>query len=278
MAVFLREKMINKVLELPVEHILPNPAQPRRVIARPELESLAQSIRENGILQPLSVRRIRPGVYELIAGERRLRAAKLADLDVVPCIVVDATVQQSAILSVLENLQRKDLTFFEEALAYHSLLHDWAVTQEEAAQRLGKAQSTIANKLRLLRLSPEQQEKILTNRLTERHARALLKLDDPKKRDQVLNTMIAKKLTVEKTEEYINRLIAHTPKPRQERVFVVKDVRLFLNTVNRAVDTMQKAGVNAQTRQVDRDEYIEYIVTIPKQPQKKAEPRLTAVR
>lgn len=278
MAVFSREKVVNKVIEVGVDNILPNPAQPRKVISQPELESLAESIRENGVLQPLSVRRIRDGVYELIAGERRLRAAKLANLSVVPCIVVDATAQQSAILSVLENLQRKDLTFFEEALAYHSLIHDWGVTQEEAAQRLGKAQSTIANKLRLLRITPDQQAKILANCLTERHARALLKIDDQRKRDQVLDTIISRKLTVEKTEEYINRLLCHTPKPRQERVFVVKDVRLFLNTVNRAIDTMQKAGVNAQARQVEKDEYIEYIVTIPKNPSKTSTPKLLATR
>ncbi len=276
MAVFSREKVVNKVIEVGVDLILPNPAQPRKVISQSELLSLAQSIRENGVLQPLSVRRIRDGVYELIAGERRLRAAKLANLPAVPCIVVDTTAQQSAILSVLENLQRSDLTFFEEANAYYSLIHDWAVTQEEAAQRLGKAQSTIANKLRLLRISPEQQNKILINRLSERHARALLKIDDPKKRDQTLDVIIDRKLTVEKTEEYINRLLSHTPKPRQERVFVVKDVRLFLNTVNRAIDTMQKAGVNAQAKQVEKDDYIEYIVTIPKQP-KKTEPKLAAV-
>ncbi len=276
MAVFSREKVVNKVIEVGVHNILPNPAQPRKVISQSELASLAESIRENGVLQPLSVRRIRDGVYELIAGERRLRAAKLINLPVVPCIVVDATAQQSAILSVLENLQRSDLTFFEEANAYYSLIHDWAVTQEEAAQRLGKAQSTIANKLRLLRISPEQQNKILLNRLSERHARALLKIDDPKKRDQTLDVIIARRLTVEKTEEYINGLLCHTPKPRQERVFVVKDVRLFLNTVNRAVDTMQKAGVNAQAKQVEKDDYIEYIVTIPKQA-KKTEPKLAAV-
>ncbi len=276
MAVFSREKVVNKVIEVGVHNILPNPAQPRKVISQSELASLAESIHENGVLQPLSVRRIRDGVYELIAGERRLRAAKLISLPVVPCIVIDATAQQSAILSVLENLQRSDLTFFEEANAYYSLIHDWAVTQEEAAQRLGKAQSTIANKLRLLRISPEQQNKILLNRLSERHARALLKIDDPKKRDQTLDLIIARRLTVEKTEEYINGLLCHTPKPRQERGFVVKDVRLFLNTVNRAVDTMQKAGVNAQAKQVEKDDYIEYIVTIPKQA-KKTEPKLAAV-
>ena len=277
MAVFSREKIVNKVILVGVEQILPNPAQPRKVINQSELESLALSIRESGVLQPLSIRRIRDGVYELIAGERRLRAAKLAGLTAVPCIVVDATAQQSAILSVLENLQRKDLSFFEEAQAFHSLIHDWAITQEAAAQRLGMAQSTIANKLRLLRLNTEQQNKIVANGLTERHARALLKIADEKKRGQVLNVIITRRLNVDQTEQYINRLLAHSPKRRQERIFVVKDVRLFINTVNRAVDTMQKAGVNAKTRQVERDDCIEYIVTIPKQGEK-ASPKLAVTR
>ncbi|MFA9379485.1 MAG: ParB/RepB/Spo0J family partition protein [Acetanaerobacterium sp.] len=275
MAVFSREKTINRVIEVPVENILPNPAQPRKGMRQEELQSLAVSIKENGVLQPLTVRRIRESVFELIAGERRLRAAMLAGFAVVPCVVVDATAQQSAIFSVLENLQRKDLTFFEEALAYHSLIHDWDITQEQAARRLGKAQSTIANKLRLLRLSEQEQKAILAGGLTERHARALLKLEDEAARAKVLEVVIARKLNVDKTEEYINKLSSHTPKQRQDKVIVVKDVRLFINTVNRAVNIMQKAGVDAQARQVERDEYIEYIVTIPKQAQKPS-PKLFA--
>lgn len=275
MSVFSKEKIINKVIEINTENILPNPAQPRKIMDSDELQSLAESIRYNGVLQPLTVRRMKDGLYELIAGERRLRAAKMIRLDVVPCIVVDTTGQQSALLSVLENLQRKDLTFFEEAMAYSALIRDWSITQEQAAVKLGKAQSTIANKLRLLRLTEEEQRLIINNHLTERHARALLKLDDEGERRMALDTIIAKGLNVGQTEEYINRLLSHTPKPRQEKVIVVKDVRLFINTVTKAVSIMQKAGVDAQAKQVEKDDYIEYIVTIPKQ-SRKPTPKLLA--
>lgn len=268
MAVFTRERTINKVLEISTEHILPNPAQPRKSMDSDELQSLAESIRANGVLQPLTVRRMKDGLYELIAGERRLRAAKLIGLPAVPCIVIDTTGQQSAVLSVLENLQRRDLTFFEEAMAYSALINDWGITQEQAAVKLGKAQSTIANKLRLLRLSEAEQQLIVKYRLTERHARALLKLENPSERRQVLDTIALKGLNVGQTEEYINKMLSHTPKPRQEKVIVVKDVRLFINTVTKAVSIMQKAGVDAQAKQVEKDDYIEYIVTIPKQSRK----------
>ncbi len=275
MSVFSKEKTINKVIEVGIEHILPNPAQPRKSIDSDELQSLAESIRANGVLQPLTVRRMKDGLYELIAGERRLRAAKLIGLTAVPCIVIDTTGQQSAVLSILENLQRKDLTFFEEAMAYAALIRDWGITQEQAAIKLGKAQSTIANKLRLLKLTEEEQRLITASRLTERHARALLKLEDEAERRETLNAIIAKGLNVGQTEEYVNRLLSHTTKPRQEKVIVVKDVRLFINTVTKAVSIMQKAGVDAHAKQVEKDDYIEYIVTIPKQARKPS-PKLFA--
>ncbi|SDN68565.1 ParB/RepB/Spo0J family partition protein [Acetanaerobacterium elongatum] len=275
MSVFSKEKTINKVIEINTENILPNPAQPRKIMDSDELQSLAESIRYNGVLQPLTVRRMKDGLYELIAGERRLRAAKMIQLDVVPCIVVDTTGQQSALLSVLENLQRKDLTFFEEAMAYSALIRDWGITQEQAAVKLGKAQSTIANKLRLLRLTEAEQRLIIKNHLTERHARALLKLDDEAERQEALNTIIAKGLNVGQTEEYISRIVNPILKPRQEKVIVVKDVRLFINTVTKAVNIMQKAGVDAHAKQVEKDDYIEYIVTIPKQ-SRKPTPKLLA--
>ena len=275
MSVFSKEKIINKVIEINTENILPNPAQPRKIMDSDELQSLAESIRYNGVLQPLTVRRMKDGLYELIAGERRLRAAKMIRLDVVPCIVVDTTGQQSALLSVLENLQRKDLTFFEEAMAYSALIRDWGITQEQAAVKLGKAQSTVANKLRLLRLTEEEQRLIIKNHLTERHARALLKLDDEAERQEALNTIISKGLNVGQTEEYISRIVSPILKPRQEKVIVVKDVRLFINTVTKAVNIMQKAGVDAHAKQVEKDDYIEYIVTIPKQ-SRKPTPKLLA--
>ena len=174
-AIFNREKTVNKVLSIHIDQILPNPYQPRKLFDEEELSGLSESIRSNGILQPLSVRRTTCGNYEIIAGERRFRACKQAGLEHVPCIVMDVDEQKSAILAILENIQRHDLSFFEQAEGIMRLIEEWGVTQEEAALRLGKAQSTIANKLRLLKIPPYLRHKILENGLTERHARALLK-------------------------------------------------------------------------------------------------------
>ncbi len=255
----------NRVRQLPLAYIRPNRAQPRRTFSEEELHGLAESIRENGVLQPLSVRRVAQNEYELVAGERRLRACALAGLQTAPCILIDCDDGQSAIFALLENLQRADLGPFEEAEGIYRLIHDWGVTQEEAARRLGKKQSTIANKLRLLRFSEAERGKITAGGLTERHARALLKLQNPEKRMEAIELAAAKGLTVQQTEELVEKLLCPQPKALpSQRTFVVKDVRLFMNTVHKAVALMRQSGIEAETAQNETEDYIECVVRIPK--------------
>lgn len=257
-------KVVNRVISVPVAQIIPNPAQPRKMFELGDLESLASSISENGLLQPLTVRTNYKGEYELISGERRLRAAKLAKLQEVPCIVMETDEKQSAVYALIENIQRQDLNFFEEAAAIKNLIVDWGITQEEASRRLGKAQSTIANKMRLLKFTENQQHKMLEAGLTERHARALLKINDEQTIDKAIYYIEQKNLNVNQTEKYIEALSKET-KPSRTFIPVIKDVRVFFNTINRAVETMQRAGINAKTEQIKDDDFIKYIVKIPVQ-------------
>ena len=268
---------MKSVLMLSPDKIFPNPSQPRRDFDEDELMGLAESINKNGILQPLSVRKRRDGGFELIAGERRLRAARLAGLSSIPCIELAVDERRSAVLALLENLQRQDLSCFEEADGYARLLNDWGVTQQEASSRLGKSQSAIANKLRLLKLTPDQRERISAARLSERHARALLRVEDNGERDRLLNEVIANTFTVSETERLVDNLLCPpepdpepepvqkveiTPAPR--RTPMVGDVRLFVNTITRAVDTMKEAGICAKTSKNESGEFIEYTIYIPK--------------
>lgn len=259
---FFRDKL--KLTKLSPDKILPNPSQPRKVFQEEELEGLAQSIAENGLLQPVTVRR-ENGTYYLIAGERRLRACKLAGLKEIPALVADCEPEDSAVLALLENLQRKDLQMFEQANAIVNLLREWQITQEEAAKRLGMSQSYLANKIRLLKLSPEEQEEILKHHLSERHARALLRVDDMTLRQKLLATVIERGLNVAQTEE----LAAAALQPKKQagkrkRTFIAKDIRLFINTIDHAVDAMKTAGIPAQTEKKETEEYIECTVRIPK--------------
>lgn len=252
-----------KVLFLPVDAIVPNPNQPRSVFTAPELEELANSIRSLGILQPLTVRK-RDGQWELVAGERRLRAAKLAGLEQVPCLSVQVDSQSSSLLALVENLQRRDLDFWEEALALRQLIDTYHISQEEAARRLGKSQSAIANKLRLLKLSPQVLNLLREHGATERHARALLRLEDPEQQLDVARRIVAQKLTVAQTEAVVEHVLSSGPVSRKRPTFIVKDVRLFLNTITRSLDLMRSAGVNAQCRRQDSDEEILLTIHIPR--------------
>jgi ParB family chromosome partitioning protein len=261
-SIFQKEKTINRVVLLPAAEIEPNPAQPRTTFDRSALNSLAESIRQNGILQPLTVRKNRNGRYELIAGERRLRAARIAGLSQVPAIILQTDEKDSAVLALLENLQREDLNFFEQATALVSAIVEWNVTQEEAALRLSMAQSTIANKIRLTRIPKEQQQRILEGGLTERHARALLKISDDVKRANVIEEVVARGYNVSQTEKFIDAVLENHP-PKM-RIPVVKDVRIFLNTINKALAVMKSAGIPAESEKKDEGAYIEYIVRIPK--------------
>lgn len=261
------------ILDIPIIKIRPNKSQPRKQFCEEELASLARSISENGVLQPLTVRKISQTEYELVTGERRLRASALAGLHRVPCIVIRCNDKESAVYALLENLQRADLGIFEEARGISRLIRRYGLTQEQAAQQLGKTQSTIANKLRLLRLSFEEQEWIESAGLSERHARALLKLTDEPTRREVLSRVISEGLNVSQTEELVAYLCQSTPKKkyRGKSKAVIKDIRIFVNTINKAIDTMRQAGIDAEAQKTDNEDFIEYTIRISKVKGSKAE-------
>ena len=251
-----------------------NKAQPRKVFNEDELSALSRSIAENGILQPLTVRKASQSEFELIAGERRLRAAILAGMKRVPCIIVKCTDKESAVYALLENLQRADLGIFEEARGISRLIRRYGLTQEQAADKLGKTQSTIANKLRLLKLSGEEQEWIENAGLTERHARALLRIDDEDIRREVLSKIISDNLNVSQTEALVGIYKHNNPKTEKNRgrsKAVIKDIRIFLNSINRAIDTMRLSGIDAQSVKTDSENFIEYTIRIPKSQLNKTE-------
>lgn len=254
-----------RVLYLSVDAIRANPDQPRKYFEPEALRELAESIGRYGILQPLTVRCGEDG-YELIAGERRLRAAKLAGLREVPCLAVRSDEEESALLSLIENLQRQDLHYMEEAAAIAKLIAVYGLSQEQAAERLGKSQSAVANKLRLLRLSPACVTLLREGGLSERHARALLRLSDENERLAALRVIVERGCNVAQAEAYIESVLqraAVTP-PRRRPTFIVKDVRLFLNTIRRSMDIMQRAGVDAAYEREDTDEEIRLIIRIPR--------------
>ncbi len=263
---FLRKKGLfesNKVLFLPVEAIVPNPMQPRKAFAREGLEELAASIREHGVLQPLSVRRA-DGGFELISGERRLRASKLAGLKEVPCIVVSVDARESSLLALVENLQRRDLDFVEEAAALQKLINAYGLSQEEAAKQIGKSQSAVANKLRLLRLPPDVLTLLREKGFTERHARALLRLEGEDSQRAAAAHIVEQGLTVAKSEQYIESLLTDKPAPKRP-TFLIKDVRFFLNTVTRGLSMMKTAGVDAACDRKETPDSILLTIRIPKQ-------------
>ena len=253
-----------ELLFLEPEAISPSPDQPRTAFPPEELDRLAESIRLNGVLQPVLVRQDGER-YVLIAGERRWRAAMLAGLTRIPAILEDRSPPEAAVLALVENTQRSDLTFFEVAAAIRALMRETGLTQEETARRLGMSQPALANKLRLLRLSPDEQRAVLENGLTERHARALLRAEDPRLRASLLRETVARRLTVAQTEALVAARTSPAPQEKKpKRIFVVKDVRLFLNTVDRAVTVMKAAGIRAVSERRETDDYFECVVRIPK--------------
>ena len=263
---FTKEKLVNKVVEIDINMIIPNPNQPRTDFQDTEISALAESILQNGILQPLSVRRCGEN-FELIAGERRLRAAKICGFKVVPCIIHEVSDRNSAILALVENIQRQDLSFFDEAAAIEKLITYYGMTQEDAAAKLGKAQSTIANKLRLLRLTPEERELIVKFGLTERHSRSLLRLASVNDRMIILEKIVKNNLNVERTEKLIDDYIGSQREKAsyKKRSKVFQNVKMFVNTINKAVETMQSAGIQADSKKIQNEDYIEYRIRIPVQ-------------
>ena len=251
-----------EVARISVTEIRRNPAQPRRNFDEEALLTLASSIKRHGILQPLIVRRLAIGGYELIAGERRLRAALLAGIREVPCLVRKSTADESAELAIIENLQRRDLNMFEEASAIASLCARYSLTQEELGRRLAVSQSYIANKLRLLRLSEEAQEIISRGNLTERHARAVLRLPE-EKRIPALAKMAAEAMNVATAERYVERLLTEK-KPRSRHTGVIKDIRIFYNSLDRAVKLVKESGIGIRSERHESEDAIEVIIRIDK--------------
>lgn len=257
---------LEKTQELACSEIVPNPYQPRKEFAEDSLEELAQSIRTYGLLQPVLVRPHKQG-FQLVAGERRLRACKRLGWTRIPAVVREVNDSAMVAIALIENLQREDLDFFEEAKGYQRLLDEFGLTQEVLAQRIGKSQSTIANKMRLLRLGGPVQHKLLESGLSERHARSLLKLPDGDSQEKVLEKVIRLNLNVRQTEDLIEDLLADNKgaeKPQGTQKFVIHDYRIVLNTIRQAVATMEHLGLKPQISHNDHDDYFEITVKVPK--------------
>ena len=253
--------------ELPVRLIMPNPDQPRRSFDEGAIAELAASIKQVGLIQPLVVR-MADGYFELIAGERRLRAVKLLGCKTVRCIVErDTDPSDAALMAIVENLQREDLHFFEEAECYSSLMERLGLTQEELAARIGKSQSFVANKLRLLKFSPAVRRRIIDEKLSERHARALLRLSSDEERDEAISKIVRGALSVKAADRLVNAMIAQISgttadkrKPRMIRIF--KDYKLFLNTVNTACDQLRESGLNVAVENTDYTNGVEIRIKV----------------
>lgn len=246
-----------KVVKVAIDQIFPNPYQPRKNFDDEALRDLSASIAQFGVLQPLLVAPADNGRYMLIAGERRLRASKMAKLQEVPVIISEYTSQQIAEIALIENLQREDLHFLEEAEGYEKLMEEFHLTQEAMAARVGKKQSTIANKLRLLRLSNRIRKILVEGGLTERHARALLKLDDEEKQVQVLTVVIDNGYSVRQTESYIEKLLEDKKQEKKKRMVIVNDVRIYLNSIKQVVSAIKDVGIPVAMEQaVEGDDVI----------------------
>lgn len=263
-----RTDMTNEICEIEIDKIKFNPYQPRREFEENSLEELSMSIMRYGLIQPISVREIGRGEYELIAGERRLRASINAGFEKIYARVMRVTGTDSALLALIENIQRENLDFMEEAEAFSQLISEHGLTQEELAEKLGKNQSTVANKIRILKLSPEIRAALKEHNLTERHARALLKLNDEKTRKKALNTIINRGLNVAKTDLLVEEILEGEKNKKEKRspheIRIFKDIRIFTNTIKQAVDMMQKSGIDAESMKNETEDYIEYNIKIPK--------------
>ena len=262
-----------KILSLPIDSIHPNPDQPRRQFDPSSLSELADSIMRYGVLQPLTVRRLPQGGFELVAGERRLRASKLAGLKNVPCILLNVGSENSGMIALVENLQRRDLDYLEEAEGLSELIKKYGISQEEAARRVSKSQSAVANKLRLLKLSPEILYILRENSLSERHARALLRLPDESSRLDALKAILDNDMNVASTEHYIDELLSRNsssagPPPKKARkkspYFVIKDIRIFLNTVTKGIGLMTRSGIDAELDMQETDGALVLTITLPR--------------
>lgn len=254
-----------KSVELPISSVCANPEQPRKIFSEEELFDLRDSIAEYGVLQPILVKKDRDGSYFLIAGERRLRAARLAGLSKIPALIKDFDDRDAAFISVVENVQREDLSYIEEAYAYKKLIDDFGLTQGELAARIGKRQSTISNKLRILTLPPDIQQQLVDARLTERHARALLRVDKPEIRKKVLQRVINHNLNVKQTEKLIDEYLAkEEASMRKKRKIGYISYKIYMNTIRKAFAQIHDMEENAKFYEDDKGEYVELKIVIPK--------------
>lgn len=258
---FGKEKM--RVINLPIESIRPNPYQPRKHFDALSLKELSASIEEFGIIQPISVRKV-DDIYEIIAGERRYRAAQNVGLSEIPAIIMNADNNKSALMALLENLQREDLCFFEIAEGYQNLIREQGMTQDDLAKKLGKSQSTIANKLRLLRLSPRIKRMIRDFSLTERHARALLNIPNEEQQFLAAQTICKQRLNVHQAEELVRTIMTKKNEQSEQKIKIptFTDVRIFTNTVKKALALMKESGVSADMEKRDFDWGIEYVIKV----------------
>jgi len=252
-----------EVKQIPVKEIVPSPYQPRSVFDDDRIEELCQTIRTHGVIQPIVVR-VRNGKYEIIAGERRWRAVSKLGKDTIPAIVREINDSQAASVALIENLQREGLTALEEAIAYQKLIDLHQLTQESLAQRLGKSQSTIANKIRLLQLGEEVKNALLGRKITERHARALLPLPNEEMQNKLLGEILDKELNVKQTEIRVAFYMEVSKPAKKQRISFTKDVRLALNTIRQSVDMVTGSGIPIKASEKDCEDHYEIVIRIPK--------------
>ncbi len=264
------EEQIKKVTEIPLNRIEPNPSQPRRYFDIEALTELSRSIDEYGVIQPITVKKKNDGNFLIIAGERRYRASCMAKKRTIPAIIIDVSEEKSAAIALLENLQRKDLTFFEEAEGYLKLMNEYDMTQEELSEKLGKSQGAIANKLRLLRLDEDLRQKIFDAHLTERHARALLRLPSKKTTEKAIKLIVERNLTVAKTEKLVDKMAQGDAEKMRFDSFKtslsesMKRQRMFCSTMNKAIGLLNKSGIETEIEQTEEADKVRYTVCITK--------------
>jgi ParB family transcriptional regulator, chromosome partitioning protein len=254
-----------EIKKIPIDHIIPNRYQPRTVFDDEKIEELARTIHIHGVIQPIVVREYDHEKFEIIAGERRWRAMKKLEWDEVPAIVKNLSDSETASVALIENLQREELSPIEEAMAYGKLLEIHNLTQEALAQRLGKGQSTVANKLRLLKLPQEVQDALLNKLITERHARSLIPLKNPQLQVQLLEEIIEKSLNVKQTEERVVKILSHNDeKPKPKRKAFSKDMRIAVNTIRQSLTMVSDSGINLASEEEEFEDFYQFTIRIPK--------------
>jgi len=259
--------LISNIVNIDVNKIIPNKNQPRKIFDDKALEELSRSIKNYGIIQPITVRKIYDDIYEIVAGERRFKAVKLLNMETIPAVIIEVKEEESAAMALIENLQREDLDFIEEAYAYERLIEDFDLNQTQLAEKLGKSQSTIANKMRILKLPDSVKQKLREGCLSERHARALLKIDDEELLLNIVEKIINKDLNVSATEKLVNSIAEDiNEKKMRDKRYVRNFInyKIYINTIKNAYNEIIKTGVNAKFEQNESDEFIEIKVKIPK--------------